>query len=95
MLAASPRIAIETPALKGSIALKGGRIDDLALTQYRETVDPKSPPIVLLAPSGSRAPVLRRVRLGRRAGGTTAKLPDADTVWTPGRRRPARASASR
>ena len=28
-LAASPRIAIDTAALKGSIALKGGRIDDL------------------------------------------------------------------
>ena len=32
------------------------RIDDLALTQYRETVDPKSPPIVLLSPSGSPQP---------------------------------------
>ena len=28
-LAQSPRIAIDTPSLKGSIALKGGRIDDL------------------------------------------------------------------
>ena len=27
---------------------RGGRIDDLSLTQYRETVDPKSPPVVLL-----------------------------------------------
>ena len=53
-------------ALKGSIALKGARIDDLALTKYRETVDPNSPPIVLLSPSGTPASVLRRVRLGRR-----------------------------
>src|SRR5690242_13920803 len=43
-LAASPRVAIDTPSLKGSIALKGGRIDDLALVKYHETVDPKSPP---------------------------------------------------
>src|SRR5215217_4572847 len=48
-LAASPRVKIDTPRLAGSIALKGGRIDDLALTKYRENVDPKSPPIVLLA----------------------------------------------
>ena len=36
-LAASPRIAIDTQALKGSISLKGGRIDDLTLKDYRET----------------------------------------------------------
>src|SRR5215475_2638369 len=55
-LAASPRVRIETPSLSGSISLKGGRIDDLSLVKYRETVDPNSPPIVLLAPSGSPHP---------------------------------------
>jgi YidC/Oxa1 family membrane protein insertase len=55
-LATAPRIRIETPKLAGTIALKGGRIDDLSLTQYRETVDPKSPAIVLLSPSGSPHP---------------------------------------
>src|SRR3954451_20189011 len=45
--AAGPRIKIDTPRLSGSIALKGARIDDLALVQFRETVDPASPPIVL------------------------------------------------
>src|SRR6266566_10085872 len=44
-LALSPRVRIETPSLSGSIALKGGRIDDLSLVKYRETVDPSSPPI--------------------------------------------------
>jgi YidC/Oxa1 family membrane protein insertase len=39
-LAASPRVQIETPSVAGSIALKGARIDDLALIKYRETVDP-------------------------------------------------------
>ena len=56
VLAASPRITIETPRLRGSIALKGAQIDDLALTQYHETVDQNSPPIVLLSPSGSPHP---------------------------------------
>src|SRR5438874_2116136 len=45
-LAASPRVRLETPLLAGSIALKGGRIDDLSLVKYRETVDPNSPAIV-------------------------------------------------
>src|SRR5712671_2782393 len=55
-LAASPRVHIDTPSVSGSISLKGARIDDLSLVKYRETVDPNSPPIVLLAPSGSPHP---------------------------------------
>src|SRR5258708_37252987 len=50
-LAAGPRIKIDTPRLTGSIGLKGARIDDLALVQFRETVDPASPAIVLYSPS--------------------------------------------
>ncbi len=52
-MARSPRIAIETPSLRGSIALKGGLIDDLVLKNYRETVDPKSPNVVLFSPLAS------------------------------------------
>jgi YidC/Oxa1 family membrane protein insertase len=80
VVAASPRIAVETPRLRGSIALKGGRIDDLALTKYRETVDPKSPAIVLLSPSGSPHPFY--AEFGWVAGtGTNVKLPGPDTLW--------------
>ncbi|MBS0243826.1 MAG: membrane protein insertase YidC, partial [Proteobacteria bacterium] len=42
-IAASPRVAIETPAIKGTISLKGARIDDIELAQYHEETDPKSP----------------------------------------------------
>ena len=42
--------------LRAVATMTGARIDDLALIKYRETVDPKSPPIVLLAPSGSPHP---------------------------------------
>ena len=55
-LAASPRVAIDTPSLKGSIALKGGRIDDLVLMKYRETVEPDSANVVLLTPQGAEHP---------------------------------------
>ena len=79
-LAASPRVHIETPSLAGSIALKGARIDDLALIKYRETVDPKSPPIVLLAPSGSPHPFYSEFGWVV-AAGTTVKVPTADTLW--------------
>jgi len=34
-LAATPRVKIDTPAIIGSISLKGARIDDISLKQYR------------------------------------------------------------
>ena len=74
------RIGIETPRLKGSIALKGARIDDLSLTQYRETVDPNSPAIVLLEPSGAPSPFYAEFGWVA-ANGVDAKLPNADTEW--------------
>jgi YidC/Oxa1 family membrane protein insertase len=77
----SPRVTIETPRVAGSIALKGGRIDDLSLTQYRETVDPNSPAIVLLSPAGGPEPFY--AEYGWLApSGTTVKRPDANTLWT-------------
>ena len=85
-LAASPRIRIDTPRLSGSIALKGGRIDDLSLVQYRETVDPNSPRDRAARAVRQPAAVLCRVRLGRRRPGTT-KLPDPTRCG--GRRAPA------
>ena len=51
-----PRVKIDTPRLSGSISLKGARIDDLSLVQFRETVDPSSPAIVLYSPSGTADP---------------------------------------
>jgi YidC/Oxa1 family membrane protein insertase len=81
LIAAAPRVAINTPRLKGSIDLKGARIDNLSLEQYRETVDPNSPPIVLFSPSGS--PEAYYAEFGWvPAAGTTEKMPGPDTVWT-------------
>jgi len=53
-LAQSPRVPIDTPALEGSIALKGGRIDDLFLKDYRETLAKNSPPVELFRPEGAK-----------------------------------------
>jgi YidC/Oxa1 family membrane protein insertase len=80
VLKASPRIAIETPRLAGSVNLKGGRIDDLLLTQYRETVDPKSPPVVLLSPSGAPLPFYAEFGWAP-AAGSKVDLPNGETVW--------------
>ena len=80
VIAETPRITIDTPSVKGSIALKGARLDDLSLVKYRETVDPNSPAIVLLAPSGTAEPFY--AEFGWVAGpGATFKVPNAETEW--------------
>ncbi len=79
-LALSPRVKIETPSLTGSIALIGGRIDDLSLVKFRETVDPKSPNIILFAPANSKDAYFADFGWLAAAGQAVA-LPGADTRW--------------
>src|SRR3984957_9812118 len=79
-IAAGPRVKIDTPRLSGSISLKGARIDDLSLVQFRDTVDPTSPAIVLFSPSGTAAPYY--AEFGWVGGsGSAVKLPDQNTLW--------------
>jgi YidC/Oxa1 family membrane protein insertase len=79
-IAANPRIKIETPKVTGSISLKGARIDDLALVQFRDTVDPKSPAIILFSPSGSATPYYAEFGWVA-AAGSTIRIPDQNTLW--------------
>jgi YidC/Oxa1 family membrane protein insertase len=79
-LSVGPRVAIDTPSLKGSINLKGARMDDLVLEKYRETVAPNSPNVVLLSPEGS--PQAYYTEQGFVAEtGKDLGLPGADTLW--------------
>ena len=80
-IAASPRVAIQTPSLSGSINLTGGRIDDVRLTGYRETTDPKSPTIVLFSPLGAPRPYWADTGFVA-APGANVPTPNAQTVWT-------------
>jgi YidC/Oxa1 family membrane protein insertase len=85
-LKASPRVKIDSARLDGSIALIGGRVDDVSLKDYRETVDPKSPEIVLFAPLDSPQPYYAEFGFVNAQGGSL-KLPDARSEWkaeTPG-----------
>jgi YidC/Oxa1 family membrane protein insertase len=81
-LAQSPRVAIDTPSLKGSLALKGARIDDLTLKDYRETVEPTSPHVVLLSPAGGPHAYYAEHGFVGPSGGADLVLPTPDTVWT-------------
>lgn len=81
VLAESSRVSIETPELRGSINLKGARIDDLDLVKYRETVDPGSPQIVLLSPAGSAAPHQAYYASFGWLAAEGVAVPGDDTVW--------------
>ncbi|HEV1999249.1 MAG TPA: membrane protein insertase YidC [Xanthobacteraceae bacterium] len=82
-----PRALVTTPRVKGSVALKGGRIDDLALLNYRVSVDPNSPNIILLSPSGAPEPFY--VEFGWvGAAGADTNLPGPDSLWTADRSGP-------
>jgi YidC/Oxa1 family membrane protein insertase len=76
------RVAIASATLNGSINLTGARLDDLTLPQYRETVDPHSPPIVLLSPSGSAMPHQGYYAEFGWLSDTPLTLPDAQSVWS-------------
>jgi YidC/Oxa1 family membrane protein insertase len=81
IIARTPRVAIDTPSLSGSINLKGAQLDDLKLKKYRETVDPKSPAIVLLSPSGASDGYFAEQGFAG-AAGSKIKLPSSETLWT-------------
>jgi len=79
ILAANHRVAINAPRLHGSIALTGGRIDDLTLADYREEIDPTSPEIILLSPKGSSDAYYAQFGW---VAATGAKVPEQNTVWS-------------
>ena len=76
-----PRVPIAAHRLRGSISLLGARLDDLVLTDYRETLQPNSPNVRLLEPRSESQPYY--VQYGWLAApGEQVKLPDNDTLWT-------------
>ncbi|HEY8214091.1 MAG TPA: membrane protein insertase YidC [Methylocystis sp.] len=81
-LALSPRIAIDTRSISGSIALKGARIDDVSLKNYRETVDPSSPIITLLSPEDGPSPYYAELGYLTAETENAPALPTTETLWT-------------
>ncbi|MBX8801629.1 membrane protein insertase YidC [Ochrobactrum sp. MR28] len=78
-LTQSKRISIDTPRVSGSINTVGARLDDLFLKDYRETVDPTSPEIELLAPSGVKKGYF--AELGFSGNDAIGTVPGPATEW--------------
>ena len=62
----------------GSISLRGARIDDITLTQYRETLDADSNLISLLLKSNEKKPYFIEHGWSSPDG---IKVPNGKTLW--------------
>ena len=76
----SPRVEIDSPRLRGSIARLGARIDSITLLDYHETADEESPNIVLLSPRDAARPYFADFGWITPAEGIA--LPAPDTLWS-------------
>lgn len=78
----APRLIIDTPRLAGTISLQGGRIDDLKLTDYRETLDPASDLVRLLTPAGGDFAYYALFGWRAEDGLAAEAVPGPDTLWS-------------
>ncbi|MES2541780.1 MAG: membrane protein insertase YidC, partial [Pseudomonadota bacterium] len=78
----APRLAIDTPKLSGSLSLRGGRIDDLSLKTYRESLDAGAPIVRLLSPVGEELSYYSVFGWLPGTGLDVTDVPDANTAWT-------------
>jgi YidC/Oxa1 family membrane protein insertase len=76
----APRLRIESARVQGSVNLRGARIDDLVLRDYRETIQPGSPNVRILAPREDSAPYF--AQWGWTAADGRTAVPDGNTEWT-------------
>lgn len=74
------RVEFKSEKLDGSINLKGGRIDDLNLALYRQTVDPTSPEIKLLKPVNDENAYF--AEFGFSPNAEAGDLPGPGTIWS-------------
>ncbi len=81
-LANAPRIPISTSRIEGSISLLGGRIDDLRLRDYRETLDEDADIVTLLSPEGAPNAYYAAHGWAQGAGLTPQDVPGPNTTWS-------------
>ena len=80
--AAASRIPIETESLTGSISLLGGRVDDLSLTRYRQTLAEDSDIVRLLSPAGGANAYYALYGWAPAGALDFNDVPGAGTVWS-------------
>jgi len=76
-----PRVQIDTARVIGSINLTGGRIDDLSLKDYKETLDADSDLVRILTPLGAEKPTYALHGWIPTVGPSIDDVPGRDTPW--------------
>ncbi len=76
-----PRVKIDTPRLTGSVSLLGGRIDDLSLKDYRESLDDDAEIVRMLSPVGDASAYYALYGWAPGAGLALEDVPGANTEW--------------
>ncbi len=74
------RLRIDSPRLAGSLLLRGARLDDLILKDYRETTAPGSAQVRMFAPREEAQPYF--AQWGWSAADGRTRVPDSETDWT-------------
>ena len=75
------RIKIDSPRLTGSISLKGLRIDDLTLKDYKESLDKNSDVVTLFKPSQTKGAYFSNFGWIKSSSDQSMELPDEKTIW--------------
>ncbi len=78
----APRVQVETARVSGSISLQGGRIDDLSLKGYRETLAEDSDIVHLLKPRSEAGSYYALYGWTPGAGLTADAVPGVNTIWS-------------
>ncbi len=81
LIAATPRVKIETDQFSGSINLAGAQLDDLHLIKHTVDVSPSSGAVTLLSPSGAPNAYYVEQNFVAQPPGSVL-VPDSKTVWT-------------
>ena len=81
-VADADRIKINTPRLEGSLSLLAGRIDDLRLKDYTETIDEGSPIVTLLSAEGSANAYYGLNGWAAASGVEPTDVPGPNTLWS-------------
>ncbi len=76
------RIKIDSPRLKGSISLKGLKIDDLTFKDYKETLDKEAKLITLFKPGSTKGAYFSNFGWIKASSDKTFDLPNDQTIWT-------------
>jgi len=80
-ISTAPRVKINTPRLSGSISLAGGRIDDLLLNGYRETLDADSDNVTLFRPAGEDDAYYTLFGWAPGVNQDVSEVPGPNTLW--------------